>query len=484
MIRKAFPIALWGVLSGVCSLHGAFAAELRGLALSTGAGGAQLTLELSGAASTRVFKLDHPDRVVLDLTGTQLAKGVRAPSPAGVVSGVRIGRQPHGTLRLVMELKNPLAARTALLRGESGRRLVLTLGEPAVASAAGVAAATAAGGRAPTPASAPTPGSASTPGLAPALALAPTAATSTPAPALAPATALAPTRTPALAPARAAVNPASSAVTTELPGTKVVRAVHAPGEAERDVVVAVDAGHGGDDPGAIGHGGTREKDVTLAIARALAERIDAEPGMRAVLTRNRDEFLELRDRIARAHAAHADMFVSVHADSIADRSIAGASVYVLSVHGASSEAARWLAERENSADLVAGTRAVDQGALEPVLIDAAQSEMIGISATAAERVVSALEGVGEVRKAQVQRAGFVVLKSRDIPSMLIETAYISNPAEERRLRSPAQQARLADAIASGVRRYFLQNPPDGTRIKQERRTLASAGASATAATVH
>jgi N-acetylmuramoyl-L-alanine amidase len=463
MIRKAFPIMLCAALSGVCSLHGAFAAELRGLALSTGAGGAQLTLELRGAASTRVFKLDHPDRVVLDLTGTQLAKGVRAPLPAGVVSGVRIGRQPHGTLRVVMELKNPLAARTALLRGESGRRLVLTLGEPAVASAAGVAV-PAAGGRP------PTPGSASAPGLVPT-------------PGVAPAPALAPTPTPALAPARPAVSPASSAVTTELPGTKVVRAVHAPGEAERDVVVAVDAGHGGDDPGAIGHGGTREKDVTLAIARALAERIDAEPGMRAVLTRNRDEFLELRDRIARAHAAHADMFVSVHADSIADRSIAGASVYVLSVHGASSEAARWLAERENSADLVAGTRAVDQGALEPVLIDAAQSEMIGISATAAERVVSALEGVGEVRKAQVQRAGFVVLKSRDIPSMLIETAYISNPAEERRLRSPAQQARLADAIATGVRRYFLQNPPDGTRIKQERRTLASAGASATAATV-
>jgi N-acetylmuramoyl-L-alanine amidase len=203
--------------------------------------------------------------------------------------------------------------------------------------------------------------------------------------------------------------------------------------------------------------------------------------MHAVLTRNRDEFLELRDRIARAHAAHADMFVSVHADSIADRSIAGASVYVLSVHGASSEGARWLAERENAADLAAGTRGVDQGTLEPVLIDAAQSEMIGISAAAAERVVNALEGVGEVRKAQVQRAGFVVLKSRDIPSMLIETAYISNPSEERRLRNPAQQARLADAIASGVRSYFLQNPPDGTRIKQERRALASAGGAATAA---
>jgi N-acetylmuramoyl-L-alanine amidase len=276
----------------------------------------------------------------------------------------------------------------------------------------------------------------------------------------------------------------AAAATAPPAGPKTVRAVHAPaGEGARDVVIAVDAGHGGVDPGAIGHGGTREKDVTLAIARALAARIDAEPGMRAVLTRNRDEFLELHDRIGRAHAAHADMFVSVHADSIADRSVTGASVYVLSVHGASSEAARWLAERENSADLVAGTRPADQGALEPVLIDMAQTEMIGVSATAAERVVSALEGVGELRKAQVQRAGFVVLKSRDIPSMLIETAYISNPSEERRLRSSEQQARLAEAIASGVRSYFVQNPPDGTRFKAERR-MASAGETTTASAEH
>jgi len=256
-----------------------------------------------------------------------------------------------------------------------------------------------------------------------------------------------------------------------------VRASHAPGDGNRDVVIAVDAGHGGEDPGAIGHGGTREKDVTLAIARALAHRLDAEPGMRAILTRDRDEFLELRERIRRARVARADMFISVHADSIADRSVTGASVYVLSVHGASSEAARWLAERENAADLLGGVRLDDKGALAPVLLDATQSEIIGVSATAAERVVTALESVGEVRKAQVQQAGFVVLKSPDIPSMLIETAYISNPQEERRLRSSSQQERLADAIAGGVRSYFVQNPPDGTRFKQQRRsTLASAAA--------
>jgi N-acetylmuramoyl-L-alanine amidase len=260
-----------------------------------------------------------------------------------------------------------------------------------------------------------------------------------------------------------------------------VRAAHAPDEGSRDVVIAVDAGHGGQDPGAIGHGGTREKDVTLAIARALAERINAEPGMRAVLTRERDEFLELRDRIRRARLARADMFVSVHADSIADRSITGASVYVLSVHGASSEAARWLAERENAADLMGGVRLDDKGSLAPVLLDATQSEIIGVSASAAERVVAALESVGEVRKAQVQHAGFVVLKSPDIPSMLVETAYISNPEEERHLRAASQQSRLAEAIAGGVRSYFLQNPPDGTRFKQQRRERLASAADASGA---
>ena len=267
---------------------------------------------------------------------------------------------------------------------------------------------------------------------------------------------------------------------TVSPEPQPVHAAHAPDEGSRDVIIAVDAGHGGQDPGAIGHGGTREKDVTLAIARALAERINAEPGMRAVLTRDRDEFLELRDRIRRARVARADMFVSVHADSIADRSISGASVYVLSVHGASSEAARWLAERENAADLMGGVRLDDKGSLAPVLLDATQSEIIGVSASAAERVVGALESVGEVRKAQVQHAGFVVLKSPDIPSMLVETAYISNPDEERHLRTASQQSRLAEAIASGVRSYFLQNPPDGTRFKQQRRESLASAADASA----
>ena len=335
--------------------------------------------------------------MVIDLQHTHRASALRPPAPSGVVTGVRFGSQPGGTLRVVVQLK--LRARRARPRGPGAarHRLLLSLGTK-----------------------------------------------------------------PALAPGAGGCRSRCARCTPRATATVTSSSRWTPGTA-------------GQDPGAIGHGGTREKDVTLAIARALAERINAEPGMHAVLTRDRDEFLELRDRIHRARVARADMFISVHADSIADRSISGASVYVLSVHGASSEAARWLAERENAADLMGGVRLDDKGALAPVLLDATQSEIIGVSASAAERVVSALENVGEVRKAQVQHAGFVVLKSPDIPSMLVETAYISNPAEERRLRTASQQARLADAIAAGVRSFFAQNPPDGTRFKQERRsTLASA----------
>jgi len=264
---------------------------------------------------------------------------------------------------------------------------------------------------------------------------------------------------------------------------KIARAAHAPGNSAREIVIAVDAGHGGQDPGAIGHRGTREKDVTLAIARALAERINGEPGMRAVLTRNSDVFLELRERIRRARAVKADMFISIHADSIVDRTISGASVYVLSEKGATSEAARWLADRENAADLMGGVKLDDKdNTLASVLLDLSQSANIDASMTAAEGVLSSLDGVGQVRKSQVQQAAFVVLKNPDIPSMLVETAYISNPSEELKLRTPRQQGKLADAIFVGVRSYFERNPPAGTRFAQERHSTIASVDSGLAAT--
>jgi len=245
-----------------------------------------------------------------------------------------------------------------------------------------------------------------------------------------------------------------------------VKAEHARPDA-RDLIIAIDAGHGGDDPGAIGKYGTREKDVVLAIARALAERIDADPGMRAVLTRDGDYFVPLRDRMRRARAQQADLFVSIHADSISDRSVDGSSVYILSQRGATTEAARWLAERENASDLIGGVSLEDKGdMLASVLLDLSQNASLSASHTAAEQVLHQLNLVGEVRKPLVQQAGFMVLKSPDIPSMLIETAYISNPAEEQRLRAAGHQAKLAAAIHQGLRAYFYADPPAGSRIAQ------------------
>jgi N-acetylmuramoyl-L-alanine amidase len=250
--------------------------------------------------------------------------------------------------------------------------------------------------------------------------------------------------------------------------------MHAPADSDRDVIVAVDAGHGGQDPGATGRNGTREKDVVLAIARALASRINSEPGMRAVLTRPNDQFFTLRERILRARAVKADLFVSVHADSIRNRAVSGASVYVLSERGATDESARWLAERENAADLMGGVSLTDKdNTLASVLLDLSQSANISASMVAAEGVISALDRVGEVRKPQVQQAGFVVLKSPDIPSMLVETAYISNPAEEKRLKSSSQQDKLANAIFTGLRGYFANNPPPGTRFASVRRATVA-----------
>jgi N-acetylmuramoyl-L-alanine amidase len=259
---------------------------------------------------------------------------------------------------------------------------------------------------------------------------------------------------------------------------RVVRPAHEP-QAARDVVIAVDAGHGGVDPGATGPDGTHEKNVTLAIALALAARIDAAPGMHAVLTRSGDYFVPLRDRMERARAAHADLFVSIHADSVGDQAISGSSVYILSERGASSEAARRLADQENAADLKGGISLSAQAPqLRSILIDLSQHESMGQSGEAAQDVLGALDRVGAVRKREVQQAAFVVLKSPDVPSMLIETAYISNPADERRLRDPVGQRRLAEAIFGGIAAYLRHYPPQGSLFAGAHDAGVSAGGDA------
>jgi N-acetylmuramoyl-L-alanine amidase len=387
----------WAALA-LCAIAQASpaASTVRSVELSTAsADSARIVLDLSAIPVRKVFTIeksgDKPERVVIDLSATRLASGVRLPQAAGPVLSVRSGMQAGNTLRLVVELSRRLAPEVSV----NGSRLTIDIGAPPAQPAAAA------------PVVAPTPA----------------------------------------------------------PPPIAVRAAHAPEDTGRDIIVAVDAGHGGRDSGALGMKGTQEKDVTLAIARALARLIDAEPGYKAYLVRNEDRKIPLPERRDRAVRAKADIFVSIHADSIKDRSVAGSSVYVLSEKGASSETARLLAEQENAVD---GNAGEDLDLLKTVLRGISQKANIGKSVEVAERALSQLDLVGTVRKTQVQRAGFAVLKVPDIPSILVETAYISNPREEMKLRDPAHQAAVAEAIFNGVREHFRSSPPDGTLLARRK----------------
>lgn len=383
--------------------------------LWSGPEGTRLVLDLSAPVRHEVFAIENPDRIVIDLANTELSIRKELPGSQGPVRKVRSGPRPGHGLRIVLDLVSAQAPRSFTVGpdGSAGHRLVVEL--PSKTKA----------------------------GAPPAQSSAPAAA---------------PTANAVLASAAAAI---AAPAPEHLDPVRTLAAT----ARGRDLVIAVDAGHGGQDPGAIGRGGTREKDVTLAIARRLAARIDAEPGMRAVLTRDSDQFITLGGRTRKARQLGADMFISVHADAVGNRSVAGSSVYVLSTRGASDEAARWLAERENAADLMGGVSLDDKSdVLASVLLDVTQKEAVSNSVEAAGSVLGALRQVGPLHGPRVRHAGFIVLKSPDIPSMLVETAFISNPADERRLRDKAQQERLAGAILSGVRSYFYAKPPPGTQI--------------------
>lgn len=237
----------------------------------------------------------------------------------------------------------------------------------------------------------------------------------------------------------------------------------------RDVVIAIDAGHGGEDPGAVGRRGTHEKDVVLSIARKLEALIKREKGMKPVMIRDGDYYLGLRKRMDLARANRADLFISIHADSFRDARARGSSVYTLSKRGASSEAARWLAERENSADLIGGVKLEDKDdVLASVLLDLSQTGTRQASHEVAGKVLGELRRVGRTHKSIVQQAGFAVLKSPDVPSILVETAFISNPHEERKLLDPAHQQKVANAILEGLKSHFSSSPPPGTLLAQRR----------------
>jgi len=229
---------------------------------------------------------------------------------------------------------------------------------------------------------------------------------------------------------------------------------------DRLVTITLDPGHGGEDPGAVGSGGSYEKNVTLAVARRLKAKIDAEPNMRAVLTRDTDFFVPLHMRVQKARRIQSDLFVSIHADAFTRPDANGSSVFALSESGASSSAARYLAQKENSSDLIGGVNIdVKDPMLARTLLDLSQTATISDSLKLGKAVLGELGGINRLHKASVEQAGFAVLKAPDIPSILIETAFISNPEEERRLNDDAYQDKMAEAIISGIRKYFSANPP-------------------------
>ncbi len=254
----------------------------------------------------------------------------------------------------------------------------------------------------------------------------------------------------------------AKAATSENPkprGEPVIAMQDAPASF-RDIVVALDAGHGGKDPGAIGRAGTREKDIVLAISKRLKKLIDKEPGMRALLIRSGDTYVPLRGRIQKASKLNADIFISIHADAAVNRRAKGSSVYVLSQHGATSEAARILAKRENESDKIGGVSLENKDdVLKSVLVDLSQTATIDASIDLAEDILKELGQVGNILRDKVEQAGFAVLKSPDIPSVLVETAFISNPQEEKRLKTAQHQQKLATAIFKGLRRYAKDHAP-------------------------
>jgi len=435
-----------------------------------------------------VFTLAAPSRLVLDLHNSRFGKNFQPSGPDGVVSNVRTGQPNPGDARVVFELSAPVRPRSYFHDENGHSQLVvelLTASNVAKPNSDKPDPVIAVLTRQPTNAVTNTATSGSDDSLGPA---------SLPKPAdLAHASKHPgatdlrklnprvdpPVSTAVILPDSGPVGPApakgardddvadaaerAGATTQRVhPGARTLRDVL--GSGQRKIVIAVDAGHGGQDTGARGYSGTYEKNVTLATARELARQINAEPGMQAVLTRDGDYFVPLAERYHKARAAKADLFISVHADADPTHTATGSSVWVLSQRGVTSQAARWLADRENAADLIGGVSLSDKdNTLASVLLDLSQSATMKASDDAADRVHQALRDIGRTHKSHPESANFVVLRSPDVPSMLVETAFITNAEEEQHLNDAGYRSRLANAVLSGVRGYFIDNPLPGTQ---------------------
>ncbi len=384
-MRQRLLIAVLFLLSSLP----AFAAEVSGFRVWADPVKTRAVLDLDRKTAYKLFTLQDPHRVVVDLQGSSIVIPVELDEEhAGIIESVRYGQPDKNTLRVVFDLSEAAELKSFLLdpTAQYSHRLVIDLYSKS--------------------------------------------------------------------------NRQSSTL------VKHVTDINKP---DRDVVIAVDAGHGGEDPGAIGKKKTREKVVVLQIARRLQKAIDAEPGMKAVLTRDGDYYIPLRERYEKARKARADLFVSIHADAFTKRSVRGSSVFVLSARGASSEFARLLADSENASDLVGGVTLNDKDdMLASVLLDLSQSATREASNKVAADILRAMKRTGKVHKPHVGRANFMVLKSPDVPSVLIETAFISNSSEEKRLTEKEFQQRMARTVTRGIKDYFYASPPPGTWIAANR----------------
>ncbi len=403
----------------------------------------RVTIESDAGLKTRYYFIAEPPRLAVDIEGIELIPALRElvakvkPDDPNI-SGIRVGQNAPGVVRLVVELKQPMMPQVFSLQPVAAyqHRLVFDLYPTKVADPLEALIAERLKDR---PAAAPAP---AVDPLGDLIAR----QTDRPAPASPP-------------PAAAADKPPIAAAPKAPPETLGAGA-GSRNKTDRLIIVALDPGHGGEDPGAIGPGGTREKDVVLQIALRLRDRINAIPNMRAYLTRDADFFVPLHIRVQKARRVQADLFISIHADAFFTPRPQGASVFALSEKGASSSAARWIADKENSADLVGGINVKARDAqVQKALLDMSTTAQINDSLKLGGAMLGEIGSVGKLHKPRVEQAGFAVLKAPDIPSVLVETAFISNPDEETKLRSEAYQVQLADALMRGISSYFAKNPP-------------------------
>jgi len=398
----------------------------------------RVTIESDQALAAKHFLVESPHRLVIDVDGLTLSPGLRdligkVKPDDPYISGVRVGQNTPTVVRIVLDLRQPVAPQIFTLAPVAAykHRLVFDLypkteADPLLALAQG------GGAKAPAPAPSPVQ------------------------------------RAEAAA---SAVNDALGELIQKIerppapppkPAPAPVPAPTAEPKIDRLIIIALDPGHGGEDPGAIGPSGLREKDVVLAVAHKLRERLTANANIRVLMTRDADFFVPLHERVRKARRVQADLFVSIHADAFINRQARGASVFVLSDGAATSAAARWMANKENAADMVGGVNvgaATKDANVLRALLDMSTTAQIKDSLKLGGEVLGQIGKVGRLHKRRVEQAGFAVLKAPDIPSILVETAFISNPEEEKKLNNPRYQDQLVDALASGIARYFAKNPP-------------------------